>query len=187
VSLDAGFNLRSLPAAMDAGLADAGFDTRVLVREQSVARFEDEGTSYPASVGATVHYGLRGNLGVALSGVHTLEGWSGGYSRQVNQAVSARLTSTEGVLLLTRELGAFRAGVGAAYRQVGWEWASSFCQCVDERSTTGGAAGAAAEVLVRVLLARYYPSQNAEYEPLKGPVDVGGFIVTMGASFGARF
>jgi hypothetical protein len=197
VSLDAGFDLRSIPAAMDDGLADAGFDAKVLVTEQNVARFSDEGTSSPASVGATVHYGMRGNLGVALSGVHTLQGWSGGYSREVNQAVSARLTSTEGLLLLTRDVGVVRAGVGAAYRQVSWAWASHFCQCSNEQSRSGGAAGAAAEAVVRIplarvvpgfrLLARYYPSQKAEYEPLKGSVDVGGFIVTMGVSLGARF
>lgn len=198
VSLDAGFNVASFPRVMDAALADAGYDAKVLVRETGSARFEDPGPSRPASLGATVQYGLSGPWGVALAGVYTLPGWSGGYSAEANQAVSADVTTTEVALLATRETSAVRLGVGPVYRQVQWDWAASFCQCVNEQSGSGGAAGVAAEGLLALplgsrvvpafrVLARYYPSQDAEYETLAEPVDVGGFVLTMGLGFVTRF
>jgi hypothetical protein len=196
LSLDAGFNLRSLPHVMDDALADRGYDTKM--DPTAVARFAEQGTGFPPSVGGTVHYGVRGPWGVAATAQHTLKGWSGAFSEETGLAVSADVTSTEGALLVTRETGTFRAGVGPAYRQVSWDWTRGFCQCTSQQSSSSGALGAAAEALLALplsqrvfptfrVLARYYPSQSSEYEPLGEPLDVSGFVVTMGVGLATRF
>lgn len=198
VSLDAGFNPRSLGHVMDDALGGAGYRAKFAASDLGVVRFEDEGTPYPPSVGATINYGLRGLWGLAATAQHTPGGWSGGYNPETSTAVSADLTSTEGALLVTREAGVVRAGVGPAYRHVRWEWSRGFCQCAGQQTTSGGALGVAAEALAELplsgrvfpgfrLLARYYPSQNAEYESLEQPVDTGGLVVTFGVSLVTRF
>ena len=88
--------------------------------------------------------------------------------------------------------------MGPAYRHVRWEWSKGFCQCASQQTTSGGALGIAGEALAELplsgrlfpafrLLARYYPSQNAEHESLEQPVDTGGLVVTFGVSLVARF
>jgi hypothetical protein len=198
VSLDAGFNPRSLGHVMDDALAGAGYRAKFATSETGIVRFDDEGTPFPPSVGATINYGLRGLWGLAATAQHTPGGWTGGYNPETGVAVSADLASTEGALLVTREAGVVRAGVGPAYRHVKWEWSRGFCQCAGQQTTTGGAPGVAAEALTELplsgrlfpafrLLARYYPSQNAEYESLEQPVDTGGLVVTFGVSLATRF
>jgi hypothetical protein len=196
LSLDAGFNARSLPHVMEDALADRGYGTKM--DPTAIAQFGEQGTRFPPSVGGTVHYGVRGPWGVAATAQHTLKGWSGAFSEETGLAVSANVTSTEGALLVTRETGILRAGVGPAYRQVSWDWTRGFCECTSPQTSSSGALGAAAEAMVELplsqrvfptfrVLARYYPSQSSEYEPIGEPLDVSGFVVTMGVGIATRF
>jgi hypothetical protein len=198
VSLDAGFNARSIGHAMDDALADQGYTAKTVVTGNGVASFNDEGPRFPPSVGATVNYGVRGPWGVAATGQHIGNAWAGGINRTTFTEVSADLATTEGALLITRESGVLRAGVGPAYRRLKAEWSRGLCQCGDPQTSSTAAFGVAAEGFVELplsgrvfpalrLLARYYPSQKTEYEFVKEPMDAGGLVVTFAVSLAGRF
>ena len=195
-SLDAGVDLLSLPHVLRNALADAGYDRKELEAQGGVTGFD--GTQLPPSVSGSLHYAVRGGWGVAVMAQHTFTGVGGGYSRERMEAVSAAVTSTEAVLLLSRDARAVRLSAGPVFRQVSWDWARGFCRCEDEQSENSSALGVAGEARVALpfgsrvfpafrVLARYYPSHETAYERLPAQVDAGGFVVTTGVSVGTRF
>ncbi|HEX2076647.1 MAG TPA: hypothetical protein VHG08_03030 [Longimicrobium sp.] len=199
ISLDGGFNARSLPHGVRDGLSDAGYTRDFAVTELGVVDFADEGTPIPPSIGGTVHYQVRGPMGVGVTAQHTLEGWAGGWDPDRGEAVSAFMTSTEAAVLLTASRNALRVGFGPAVRTVSWNWSRGFCQCADEEESSSTAFGAAWEVAAllpvgrsRVVpqfraMARWYLAQDPTYTRLPDDVDVGGFAITMGVGLATRF
>lgn len=199
VSLDAGYNLRSLPRVAREALRDQGYATNYADAPQGVIAGREDGTTNPPTLGATVHYRTTGGWGGALNVNHTLEGRAGGMDRaRETAAVSATLTSTEAALLVTREASVMRVGVGPAVRRVSWTWSDGYCDCDAEERSTNAAFGLAAELATTLplgsaavfpqlkVLARYYPSHRTEYSELDEPLQTGGLVLTMGVSVVVR-
>lgn len=199
VSVDPGFNILALGPLTEDALDRAGFTQSRKETSRGVTPFEngDAGGRQP-SLGATVHYGVRGPWGVALSGQYTSPVRALGYSPQADTAVTISVSSSEAALLVTGTGRAFRVGVGPVYRRLDAEWAGGFCQCRDPRETASSVVGLAAEGVMQLpvaahllpgvrFAARYYPRQELEYPALTEPLDVRGLVLTMGLSLGARF
>jgi hypothetical protein len=199
VSLDAGYNLRSLPRVAREALRDQGYATNYADAPKGVIAGREDGTTSPPTFGATVHYRATGGWGGALNVNHTLEGRAGGMNRaRETAAVSTTLTSTEAALLVTREASVMRVGVGPAVRTVNWAWSDGYCDCGTEDRSTNAALGLAAELATTLplgsaavfpqlkVLARYYPSQRTEYSQLDEPLQTGGLVMTMGVSLVVR-
>lgn len=198
VSVGAGFNVIALHRVTDDALSRDGFDQDAKYRNGFITPFKgDRDRSNPPSVGGSVHYGVRGPWGVALSGAYTAAAEARGYSAGADTAVTMRVSSSEAALLATGTSRAFRLGVGPVYRRAEQSWVGGFCQCQDPRETTSSALGLAAEGVVEVpigpafpslrVLARYYPRHELDYGGIPGPVDVGGLFFTMGLDLGVRF
>jgi hypothetical protein len=199
VSLDGGIAVRSRLSNLGDALADAGYDKDFKELDNGIVEFTRKGTAQPLVLGGTVAYRAVGPWGVALAGVHTLEGFAAGYNPDTDLALTATMTATEGALLVTRDLNRLRIGVGPALRVVDWTWASGFCQCVDEQGSSDSVIGVALEgaFLVRMprvpvmpqvrALARYYPSQSTQYAPLGEPLEVGGLVVSLGIGLATVF
>jgi hypothetical protein len=199
VSLDAGYNLRSLPKLAREALRDQGYASDYADAPDGVIAGREDGTTIPPTFGATVHYRARGGWGGALNVNHTLEGRAGGMDRsRETAAVSTTLTSTEAALLVTREASVVRVGVGPAVRVVSWAWSDGYCDCDTEDRSTNAAVGLAADLAITLplgsssvfpqlkVLARYYPSQRTEYSELDEALQAGGLVLTMGASLAVR-
>jgi hypothetical protein len=199
VSLEAGYNLRSLPKLAREALRDQGYASDYADAPDGVISGREDGTTIPPTFGATVHYRASGGWGGALNVNHTLEGRAGGMDRsRETAAVSTRLTSTEAALLVTREASVMRVGVGPAVRTVSWAWSDGYCDCDTEDRSTNAAVGLAAELATTLplgsatvfpqlkVLARYYPSQRTEYSELDEALQAGGLVLTMGVSVAVR-
>jgi hypothetical protein len=196
LSLDAGVDLRSLAHGVRGALADAGYDREKLQAQAGTTQFD--GTQLPVTLGAAVHYAVRGPWGVQLVAQHTLEGVGGGYSRERIESVSAAVTSTEAALLVSRDSRAVRLSAGPVFRQVDWSWARGFCRCEEPETDNGSAVGVAGEGRVTLpygrrvspafrVMARYYPSQTSSYSVLTDEVDAGGLVITTSLSVATRF
>ena len=199
VSLDAGYNLRSLPRLAREALNDQGYTSSYADAPTGVIAGREEGTTSPPTFGATVHYRARGGWGGALHVNHTLEGRAGGMDRErETAAVSTTLTSTEAALLVTRQASVMRVGMGPAVRMVRWAWSDGYCDCDTEDRSTNAAVGLAAELATTLplgsasvfpqlkVLARYYPTQPTEYSELDEALQAGGLVLTMGVSVAMR-
>jgi hypothetical protein len=195
-SIDVGMSVASMPGAAQTALDNAGYnlqevDATIVIGGVFVYRFTNKGTQIPVAAGGTINYRLGEVVGVALTGLHTRTGWSGGYSPRAMKALSTYSSSTEGALLATADQSVVRVGVGPAFQWVNWEWASGFCGCIDNTRSSSSLVGAAGEFLVALPLpdvpvrpavrvfARYYPERevDAQGETLK----VGGFMLTLAA------
>jgi hypothetical protein len=200
VSLDAGYNIRSLPLLARDALRAQGYTADYADAPVGISPGQDEGTTTPFTFGGTVNYLLRGGWGGALTVNHTLEGRAGGMDRDRSlEAVSTTLTSSEAALLLTREASVVRVGMGPAVRTASWSWSDGFCDCGTQDKSSNAALGMAGEMAVSLpfgsfavlpqlrVLARYYPSQSTEFSGLDEPLQAGGVVVTMGLSAAMRF
>jgi hypothetical protein len=196
LSLDPGFSIRGLARVMDDAFTEAGYGSIAKVDSVTSKHFDVPGVQRPPSVGGTVRYDFQPPWGVAVTGHYTARGWVGGYSSRTDSAFSANLESTEGAVLVTREVGHFRVGAGAAYRQVEWNWASGFRQDAGTESMSTSSVGLAAEGLFELplrapvfpvvrVLARYYPSEKVEYHGLE--TNAGGLVLTMNLGVATRF
>lgn len=200
VSPEVGFSVLSLPDIARAALSDEGYITDLKTSSGGIVLHGDAETSNPVVLGGSVHYRMRGAWGGALGVYHTLEGQAAGADpTRYLEAVSSRVTSTEATLLLTRQAAALRVGAGPAVRRVDWSWADAYCEC-DDRETSGSTAvGVAGEVVASLpvsslpvfpefkVLARYYPSQQAQFSKFSEPLEVGGLVLTMGVGIATRF
>lgn len=199
VSLDAGYNVRSLARVARDALDDQGYTTDYAAAPNGIITGEEDGTMAPPTFGATVHYRMRSGWGGALVVNHTLEGRAGGMNPNLEtEAVSTTLTSTEGALLITREPSVLRVGVGPAVRMVNWAWTDGYCNCDTEHRSSNAAIGVAGEVATTLplgsapvfpqlkVLARYYPSQRTEFSELGEALQAGGLVLTMGVSLAVR-
>ncbi len=200
VSPEVGFSVLSLPRIAREALRDEGYTNEVGASSGGIVVHGNEGTIIPVVLGGSVHYRVGDAWGGALGVYHTLEGQAAGADpKRYLEAARARVTSTEATLLLTGETAALRLGAGPAVRRVNWSWSDPYCEC-DNRETSGStAAGVAGEVLVALpvsslpvfpefkLLARYYPSQQAEFSKFGEPLEVGGLVLTMGVGVATRF
>jgi hypothetical protein len=195
-SFDVGMSVASMPGATQTALDDAGYswqevNATTVIDGEFIYRFENKGTQIPVAAGGTINYRLGEVVGVALTGLHTRTGWSGGYSPETMKTLSTYASSTEGALLATADQSVVRVGVGPAFQRVNWEWASGWCGCNDKTSSSSSLIGAAGEFLVALplpnvpvrpamrLFARYYPERevDAQGETLK----VGGLMLTLSA------
>lgn len=199
LSLDAGYNVRSLARVTRDALGDQGYTTNYADAPNGIIVGQEDGTTSPPTFGATVHYRMRSGWGGALAVHHTLEGRAGGMNPDLEtSAVSATLTSTEAAVLVTREASVLRAGVGPSVRMVRWAWTDGYCNCDTEDRSSNAALGVAGEVATTLplgsasvfpqlkVLARYYPSQRTEFSELDEALQAGGLVLTMGVSLAVR-
>lgn len=199
VSVDPGFDILALGPLTENALDRAGFDQARKETERGVTPFNDPAAGGRQPVlGATVHYGVRGPWGVALTGQYTWGVRALGYSPAADTAVTITVSSSEAALLATGTGRAFRVGVGPVYRRLDAAWEGGFCQCREPSENTSTALGVAAEGVVQLPLtaharpglrfaARYYPTHKLDYAALPEPLDVRGLVLTLGLSLGVRF
>jgi hypothetical protein len=199
-SLDAGYGIRSLTHVTRAALRDQGYTTDFQAAPNGVVASQEDGTTAPVTLGASVNYGVGGGWSGTLAVSHTLEGQAGGLdqSREL-EAVTAALTSTEAALLASWQASVLRVGVGPSVRSVSWSWRDGFCPQCDAEKSSSSAVGLAGELAVTLPLrsaavlpqlkvtGRYYPSQETSFSGLDEPLQTGGLVVTMGISAAMRF
>lgn len=193
-SLTMGYPAGALPTHLREALRAEGFGGQPPERG---SWFADPGEEHPLAVVGSLHYRVRGPVGVEAVGARMLDGWAGGY-RDSGGAVSATLTSTEVAALVTWSQPMWRVGAGPAVRSTNARWVQGFCRCFEEeelRSSAFGVAGTGAvtvparsRVFVEVrALVRYYPSETVgPYRDLP-EIDVGGMVANMGLGLGVRF
>jgi hypothetical protein len=201
IALHGGSSVASMASAAHRELQDAGYGAqKQTVGEPPVVHtFKDRGDRAPFTTGGSVGYRITETWGVAVAGLRTYAGWAGGFNQGENTVVSTRVTSSEAAILATADRGVLRAGVGPAYQQAEWTWATTWCGCKDPRTETSSSLGVAAEVVARVplgrfpvnpslsFLGRYYPAREVTFRAPDEQLEVGGFMLTLGMGLSTHF
>jgi hypothetical protein len=201
ITFHGGSSVVSMASSARSELEEAGFGAQkeIIPGDVLTWRGSGKGTRVPFTTGGSVGFRITERWGVAVAGMRTYEGWAGGFNDAQKTVVSTRMTSSEAAVLATADHGVLRVGVGPAYQESEWTWANGWCGCSAPRSESTSSLGAAAEVVARVplgripvnpslsVLGRYYPRKEVTSLAPDKPIEVGGFMLTLGMGLSLHF